>query len=74
MKKNRRKKRKKEKFIKSSFLINFQKRRWRPWALSPTQSVFLLPGRSRGITWSKETEFIRVLMLGEFVDHNQGGF
>jgi len=32
MKKNRRKKRKKEKFIKSSFLINYQKRRWNPWA------------------------------------------
>jgi len=29
---------------------------------SPSRSVFLQSGRGRGITWFKETAFIRVLM------------
>jgi len=35
---------------------------------SPSRSIFLLPGRGRGITWFEETEFIRVLMPGKITN------
>jgi len=80
--KKKRSKKENKKLFKASIILNYQERRWHPWAFleevplgEPVpkclpfsqRRIFDQSGRSRGITWFNETALIRVLMPGKIV-------